>query len=143
MNLGFVVPNLGDEPNFNVVPIRSAIVQAMKPPQAPLSAYAFFFKETQASIKSQQPDATFESVSKIVETMWAALEENQKEKYRKMNEADKERHRREKEAYDKATGGAGVPPVATRPVQQQGVGVEGGGVCIRAGCDKASVKNVE
>ena len=82
MNLGFVVPNLGDEPNFNVVPIRSAIVQAMKPPQAPLSAYAFFFKETQASIKSQQPDATFESVSKIVETMWQALEENQKEKYR-------------------------------------------------------------
>jgi len=133
---GFVAPNLGDEPNFKGTAMR-------QPPQNPLSAYAFFFKETQASIKSQQPDATFESVSKIVETMWAALEENQKEKYRKMNEADKERHRREKEAYDKATGGAGVPPVATRPVQQQGAGVEGGGVCIRAGCDKASVKNVE
>ena len=56
--------------------------QEVKPPQNPLSAYAFFFKETQASIKSQQPDATFESVSKIVETMWQALDEPQKEKYR-------------------------------------------------------------
>ena len=53
-----------------------------KPPQNPLSAYAYFFKETQNSIKSQQPNATFESVSKIVETMWQALEEDQKEKYR-------------------------------------------------------------
>ena len=54
----------------------------MKLPQNPLSAYSFFFKETQNSIKSQQPNATFESVSKIVETMWQALEESQKEKYR-------------------------------------------------------------
>ena len=54
----------------------------LKPPQNPLSAYAYFFKETQNSIKSQQPNATFESVSKIVETMWQALEEDQKEKYR-------------------------------------------------------------
>ena len=54
----------------------------LKAPQNPLSAYAYFFKETQNSIKSQQPNATFESVSKIVETMWQALEEDQKEKYR-------------------------------------------------------------
>ena len=60
----------------------SDMSQDVKPPQNVLSAYAFFFKETQASIKSQQPDATFESVSKIVETMWQALEEPQKEKYR-------------------------------------------------------------
>ena len=80
---GFVTPSLGDEPSFNAVaPRASSVGKDMKPPQAPLSAYAFFFKETQASIKSQQPDATFESVSKIVETMWQALEENQKEKYR-------------------------------------------------------------
>ena len=58
------------------------MAQELKPPQNPLSAYALFFKETQASIKSQQPDATFESVSQIVETMWQALEESQKEKYR-------------------------------------------------------------
>lgn len=83
MSEGFVMPNLGDEPSFNVVAPRPQMVgKDMKAPQAPLSAYAFFFKETQASIKSQQPDATFESVSKIVETMWQALEDSQKEKYR-------------------------------------------------------------
>ena len=62
--------------------LTSDMSQDVKPPQNVLSAYAFFFKETQASIKSQQPDATFESVSRIVENMWQALEENQKEKYR-------------------------------------------------------------
>ena len=56
--------------------------QDLKPPQNPLSAYAFFFKETQASIKSSTPDATFEAVSKIVEQMWQSLDENQKDKYR-------------------------------------------------------------
>jgi len=40
------------------------------------------FQETQNSIKQQQPDATFESVSKIVETMWQSLEEGQREKYK-------------------------------------------------------------
>ena len=39
-------------------------------------------QETQTSIKQQQPDANFESVSKIVETMWQSLDEAQKEKYK-------------------------------------------------------------
>ena len=116
----------------------SDMSQDVKPPQNVLSAYAFFFKETQASIKSQQPDATFESVSRIVENMWQALEENQKEKYRsdlsqlekcsmiifrKMNEADKERFKREKELYDRGVAGGGVATVrvaAPAPVQEAG-----------------------
>ena len=40
------------------------------------------YQETQASLKSQQPDATFDTVSKIVEAMWQALDDNQKEKYK-------------------------------------------------------------
>ena len=118
---------------------ESDMSQEVKPPQNVLSAYAFFFKETQASIKSQQPDATFESVSRIVENMWQALEENQKEKYRfdtsqlkkcsimiifrKMNEADKERFKREKELYDRGVAGGGVATVrvaAPAPVQEAG-----------------------
>merc|ERR1712029_1296413 len=106
----------------------------------PLSAYAFFFKETQNSIKSQQPNATFESVSKIVETMWQALEESQKEKYRKMNEADKERFKREKEAFDR-----GVPSgsVVTTVRVAQAPAEPGTVQCIRVGCTNPSVRNVE
>ena len=92
----FHTPSLGDEPSY----------QAVKAPNNPLSAYAFFFKvtflktipstrtydptiksffdfqETQTSIKQQQPDANFESVSKIVDTMWQSLDEVQREKYK-------------------------------------------------------------
>ena len=91
VSTGFHTPSLGDEPSY----------QAVKPPNNPLSPYAFFFKvdipfsqnvnnsvqyylvqETQTSIKQQQPDANFESVSKIVETMWQSLDETAKEKYK-------------------------------------------------------------
>ena len=92
----FHTPSLGDEPSY----------QAVKAPNNPLSAYAFFFKvtflktipstrtydptiksffdfqEMQTSIKQQQPDANFESVSKIVDTMWQSLDEAQREKYK-------------------------------------------------------------
>jgi len=119
----------------------------MKAPANPLSAYAFFFKETQASIKSQQPDATFESVCKIVETMWQALEEGQKEKYKKQNEMDKERYLREKELYEAKTGQpVPVPKVAaaavtaTLPAQTHDAGAAR---CIRSGCGRPSVRNVE
>ena len=59
-----------------------------------------------------------------------------------MNETDKERHRREKEAYDRVTGGGGVPAAPVRASQPQGGGTEGS-VCIRVGCEKLSVRNVE
>ena len=67
---------------YHILDFRLKMSTEPKAPQNPLSAYAYFFKETQNSIKSQQPNATFESVSKIVETMWQALEEDHKEKYR-------------------------------------------------------------
>ena len=58
-------------------------------------------RRVQEKVESRSRTArneTFESVSKIVETMWQSLEEGQKEKYKKMNEVDKERFLREKEA---------------------------------------------
>ena len=108
-----------------IISFRSRIMSLdlTKPPQLPLSAYAFFFKETQASIKSKQPNATFESCSQIVESMWQSLADDQKEKYRKMNEADKERFKREKELYDRGVAGGGVATVrvaAPAPVQEAG-----------------------
>jgi len=132
----FHTPSLGDEPSY----------QAVKAPNNPLSPYAFFFKETQTSIKQQQPDANFESVSKIVETMWQSLDEAQKEKYKKMNEADKERYFREKEAYERITGQ--VLPVSKVLVSSSSSSnatqdASGATRCIRVGCGRPSIRNTE
>ncbi|XP_051887249.1 TOX high mobility group box family member 2 isoform X3 [Pristis pectinata] len=50
-------------------------------PQKPVSAYALFFRDTQAAIKGQNPNATFGDVSKIVASMWDGLGEEQKQSY--------------------------------------------------------------
>ena len=59
-----------------------------------------------------------------------------------MNEADKERHRCEKEEYDRLTGGTGGSAVPTKASTIPGATTEGG-KCIRVGCEKPSVRNVE
>ena len=48
-------------------------------PQKPVSAYALFFRDTQAAIKGQNPNATFGEVSRIVASMWDSLGEEQKQ----------------------------------------------------------------
>uniref|UniRef100_A0A3P8WIQ5 TOX high mobility group box family member 4 b n=1 Tax=Cynoglossus semilaevis TaxID=244447 RepID=A0A3P8WIQ5_CYNSE len=60
-----------------------------KPPQKPVAAYALFFSDTQAAIKGQNPNATFAEVSKIVASMWDSLGEEQKQVYKRKNEAAK------------------------------------------------------
>ena len=44
-----------------------------------MSAYALFFRDTQAAIKGQNPSASFGEVSKIVASMWDGLDPTQKE----------------------------------------------------------------
>ena len=44
----------------------------------PVSAYALFFRDTQATIKGHNPNASFGEVSKIVASMWEALETDNK-----------------------------------------------------------------
>lgn len=43
-----------------------------------MSAYALFFRDTQAAIKGQNPNATFGELSKIVAAMWEGLDPNNK-----------------------------------------------------------------
>ena len=45
----------------------------------PVSAYAMFFRDTQAQIKNQNPAATFGEVSKIVASMWDSLNDDVKQ----------------------------------------------------------------
>merc|ERR1719167_1825398 len=116
----------------------------MNAPHPALSAYAMFFKETQMSIKSEQSDADFSTVQKIVETMWKALGNDQKQKYEAKSELDKERYEREmitcRASKVEQRPAAVVPPtVPATPVPTK----PGAALCIRLGCGKPSVRNPE
>ena len=54
-----------------------------------------------------------------------------------MNEADKERYRREKEQYDGLSAGGPVARLSPEPGQPVLLR------CIRSGCEKPSVRNLE
>nr|XP_056719187.1 TOX high mobility group box family member 4 [Euleptes europaea] len=68
-------------------------------PQKPVSAYALFFRDTQAAIKGQNPSATFGEVSKIVASMWDSLGEEQKQVYKRKTEAAKKEYLQALAAY--------------------------------------------
>ncbi|KAA0723971.1 TOX high mobility group box family member 4-A [Triplophysa tibetana] len=68
-------------------------------PQKPVSAYALFFRDTQAAIKGQNPNATFGEVSKIVASMWDSLGEEQKQVYKRKTEAAKKEYLKTLAAY--------------------------------------------
>ncbi|OQR76284.1 hypothetical protein BIW11_07873, partial [Tropilaelaps mercedesae] len=68
-------------------------------PQKPVSAYALFFRDTQSHIKSQNPNATFGQISKIVAGMWDQLDAERKEVYKKKTEAAKKEYLKALAAY--------------------------------------------
>ena len=68
-------------------------------PQKPVSAYALLFRDTQAAIKGQNPNATFGEVSKIVASMWDSLGEEQKQVYKRKAEAAKKEYLKALAAY--------------------------------------------
>ncbi|XP_072297122.1 TOX high mobility group box family member 4-B isoform X2 [Eucyclogobius newberryi] len=70
-----------------------------KKPQKPVSAYALFFRDTQAAIKGQNPNASFGEVSKIVASMWDSLAEEQKQVYKKKTEMAKKGYLKALAAY--------------------------------------------
>lgn len=68
-------------------------------PQKPVSAYALFFRDTQAAIKSENPSASFGEVSKIVASMWDSLDDEHKEVYKKKTEMAKKEYLKQLAAY--------------------------------------------
>ncbi|XP_070701872.1 TOX high mobility group box family member 4-A [Pempheris klunzingeri] len=68
-------------------------------PQKPVSAYALFFRDTQAAIKGQNPNASFGEVSKIVASMWDSLAEEQKQVYKRKTETAKREYLKALAAY--------------------------------------------
>ncbi|KTF93663.1 hypothetical protein cypCar_00024467 [Cyprinus carpio] len=78
-------------------------------PQKPVSAYALFFRDTQAAIKGQNPNATFGEVSKIVASMWDGLGEEQKQMYKKKTETAKKEYLKQLAAYRASLVSQGFP----------------------------------
>ncbi|XP_061926307.1 TOX high mobility group box family member 4-A-like [Entelurus aequoreus] len=68
-------------------------------PQKPVSAYALFFRDTQAAIKGQNPNASFGEVSKIVASMWDSLAEEQKQVYKRKTDTAKKEYLKALAAY--------------------------------------------
>ncbi|XP_037086278.1 LOW QUALITY PROTEIN: TOX high mobility group box family member 3-like [Pollicipes pollicipes] len=68
-------------------------------PEKPVSAYALFFRDTQATIKGHNPNASFGEVSKIVASMWEALETDNKNMYKKKTENAKKEYLKALAAY--------------------------------------------
>jgi len=68
-------------------------------PQKPVSAYALFFRDTQASIKMRNPNANFGEVSKIVAATWDGLDPDNKAAYKRRTELAKKEYLRALAAY--------------------------------------------
>ena len=68
-------------------------------PQKPVSAYALFFRDSQASIKAANPNAAFGDVSKIVASMWDSLDPDSKAAYKKRTENAKKEYLKKLAAY--------------------------------------------
>ncbi|XP_062492043.1 TOX high mobility group box family member 4 [Pezoporus occidentalis] len=92
-------PAGGDAPRRGKPPKKAKKKKDPNEPQKPVSAYALFFRDTQAAIKGQNPNATFGEVSKIVASMWDSLGEEQKQVYKRKTEAAKKEYLKALAAY--------------------------------------------
>ncbi|KAG7087631.1 Non-histone chromosomal protein 6 [Marasmius oreades] len=74
-----------------------------KDPNAPkraLSAYMFFSQDWRERIKTENPDASFGEVGKLLGAKWKELDDEEKKPYIEQAAKDKERAEGEKNAYD-------------------------------------------
>ena len=68
-------------------------------PQKPVSAYALFFRDRQASIKGRNPNLSFGEVSKLVAGFWDGLDAESKTHYKKRQELAKKEYLRQLANY--------------------------------------------
>ena len=112
-NNGYVKTEMGTQPISTSVlkRPRSSLLPAPKrskkssrhrdpnEPQKPVSAYALFFRDTQAQIKSRSPAATFGEVSKMVAALWDSLDPDSKANYKRRTETAKKEYLKRLAAY--------------------------------------------
>ncbi|GFO19631.1 aspartate aminotransferase [Plakobranchus ocellatus] len=89
----------GSTPAKKVKPSKRKKKKDPNEPQKPVSAYALFFRDTQATIKGHNPSASFGEVSKIVASMWDQLDPEHKDVYKKKTETAKKQYLKQLAAY--------------------------------------------
>jgi len=83
---------------------KTAKKRKQEGPKRPLSAYMFFAQENRASIASDNPDAGFGELGKLVGQKWGELSTSDKAPYAKKNKEDKERYAQELADWEKEHG---------------------------------------
>ncbi|XP_049314230.1 TOX high mobility group box family member 4-B isoform X1 [Bactrocera dorsalis] len=68
-------------------------------PAKPLSAYGLFFRDTVSAIKQQNPNCTFQELSRIVSSMWEALDVSHKNVYSKKHEVAQAEYMKQMRIY--------------------------------------------
>lgn len=68
-------------------------------PAKPHSAYALFFRDTVSAIKQENPNCAFPELSRIVASMWEALDPSHKNVYNKKNEIAKNEYIKQMRIY--------------------------------------------
>ncbi|TYJ52251.1 hypothetical protein B9479_007157 [Cryptococcus floricola] len=68
-------------------------------PKRALSAYMFFVQDYRERIKTENPDATFGDVGKLLGLKWKEMSDSEKEPYNKKAAADKVRAEKDSAAY--------------------------------------------
>jgi len=76
-------------------------------PKRPLSAYMFFSQDWRERIKSENPDASFGEVGKLLGKKWKTLEDDDKKPYLEQAVRDKARAEQEKSEYENKNAGSG------------------------------------
>ncbi|KAI8646161.1 high mobility group box domain-containing protein, partial [Parasitella parasitica] len=67
-------------------------------PKRGLSAYMFFSQDQRATVKEENPEASFGQIGKILGEKWKKMSDDEKKPYNKKAEADKKRYEDEKAA---------------------------------------------
>lgn len=90
----YVPPPMEEEP--------SKTKRKKKDPNAPkraMSAFFWYAKDVRPSVREQNPTSSMGQISQIIGDMWRGLSAEQKAPYEASAEDDKERYKREMEAY--------------------------------------------
>ncbi|MDA9298804.1 HMG-box domain-containing protein [Crocinitomicaceae bacterium] len=76
----------------NVIAVKPVTVNVIKPKKKvkrSANAYAFFTKKNRASIKEENPDATFGELASLVGSAWKALSEEERKPFIELAEEAK------------------------------------------------------